>query len=137
MLVPESQYDVVFYADTRIELSVTDTIQNATLTTFQLKTTEIADSRDAYVEMLTERAVDVAVTLDRGELSEAQREILETAITDDFHTQCLNDEIPQDYEMLIRRIFEDIGELRELEPRERFVIYDDTLYEASYTVAVD
>lgn len=116
---------------------MTDTIQNATLTTFQLKTTEIADSRDAYVEMLTERAVDVAVTLDRGELSEAQREILETAITDDFHTQCLNDEIPQDYEMLIRRIFEDIGELRELEPRERFVIYDDTLYEASYTVAVD
>jgi len=140
LLVPTPEYDTVRYQDGQIQLSVTGEATETRLHSYRLKGSTVATSRETYVTNVLERSRADAVRLEASTLTDRQHDILQAAIDQEYgHDQPIAD-ASSAYRTLIVRLFasdtdSESVDLVDLSGSETMVVYDGTLYRATYTVS--
>ncbi len=140
LLVPTPEYDTVRYQDGQIQLSVTGEATETRLHSYRLEGSTVATSAEAYVTDVLARSRTDAVRLEPSTLTDRQHDILQAAIDQEYgHDQPIAD-ASSAYRTLVVRLFApdsdpESVDLVDLSSSETMVVYDGTLYRATYTVS--
>ncbi|OYR68125.1 hypothetical protein [Halorubrum ezzemoulense] len=140
LVAPTPEYDTVRYGDGQLRLSVTGEVTETRLHSYRLEGSTVATSEEAYVSDVLTRSRTDAVKLEASTLTDRQHDILQAAIDQEYgHDQPIDD-ASSAYRTLVVRLFasdsdRESVDLVDLSGSEAMVVYDGTLYRASYTVS--
>lgn len=140
LLVPTPEYDTVRYKDGQIQVSVTGEATETRLHSYRLEGSTVATSEETYVTDVLTRSRTDAVRLEASTLTDRQHDILQAAIDQEYgHDQPIDD-ASSTYRTLVVRLFApgsdpESVDLVGLSGSEAMVVYDGTLYRATYTVS--
>lgn len=131
-LVPDADFEYVDYDGFVFRVANEGTEAGVTARTHAVEARAVAESTGAFVEGLKG---EYGVRIDPDALSAAEREVVETAIEDDYYDACLDETPPGAFEAVVGRVF-GVERLDEASGEERLVDYGGTWYRASFYVAV-
>lgn len=141
VLVPESAYSYIEYEGHPIRFSVQNNEREVEYHTFEVHAQEVAASPGKFARFVKDQVLAPPVNLDERELTERQREILNSALSSDHgYDTCIDGDgsSKTEFRDLIRLIFDIDGEISRFHSEKpRLVVYQGKEYLAYFSVAVE